>query len=79
MAFIIVIACLMSFLTFEKNQIQVSLDILHGIFGCPSIQGILSIQPKVKAYYTIHKMLSQDSFYKILGFVIGHLIKYNYI
>jgi hypothetical protein len=31
----------------------------------------------VKAPYTIHKMLSQGSFGKILKFVIGHVIKYN--
>jgi hypothetical protein len=38
---------------------------------------IVSITSRVKAHYTIHKMLSQGSFCKILGFVIGHVIKYN--
>jgi hypothetical protein len=31
----------------------------------------------VKSYYTIYKMLSQGGFCKILGFIIGHVIKYN--
>jgi hypothetical protein len=31
----------------------------------------------MKGYYTIHKMLSQGSFWKILEFVIDHVIKYN--
>jgi hypothetical protein len=30
---------------------------------------------RVKAQYVIHKMLSQNSFCKILNFVIGHVIK----
>jgi hypothetical protein len=30
-----------------------------------------------KAHQTIHKMLSQGNFRKILKFVIGHVIKYN--
>jgi len=30
---------------------------------------------RVKAQYAIHKMLSQNNFYKILKFVIGHVIK----
>jgi hypothetical protein len=32
---------------------------------------------RVKAHYTVHNMLSQGSFYKILEFVINHVIKYN--
>jgi hypothetical protein len=31
----------------------------------------------VKTHYTIHRMLSQGNFWKILIFVIAHLIKYN--
>jgi len=31
----------------------------------------------LKAHYIVHKMLSQGIYYKILKFVIGHVIKYN--
>jgi hypothetical protein len=31
----------------------------------------------MKAHYIVHKMLSQGNFCKILGLVIGHVIKYN--
>ncbi len=31
----------------------------------------------MKLHYIVHKMLSQGNFCKILGFVIGHVIKYN--
>jgi hypothetical protein len=32
---------------------------------------------KVKSQYTIHKMLLEGSFCKILEFVVNHVIKYN--
>jgi hypothetical protein len=38
---------------------------------------IISITSRVKTHYTIHKMLSQGNFCKILGFIISYVIKYN--
>jgi hypothetical protein len=33
----------------------------------------------LKAHYIVHKMLSQGNIYKILKFLIGCVIKYNWI
>ncbi len=40
---------------------------------------VLKFAHWVKAHYIVHKMLSQISFYNILKFVIGHVIKLNWL